>query len=149
MQHHDSDHPVLVLWVKTDPTGVKHYMKERHTYPPPLLLPSLLTYGKSVFQEPTNVVEKPPVKERLENTWVRGQESRLWMTGALTQRESRRLARAIKASLKLDMHEQAHKAGESTVLELKTRNIKEAWGILKAWQREAGDTATEPCHASM
>ena len=133
MQHHDSDHPVLVLWVKTDPTGVKHYMKERHTYPPPLLLPSLLTYGKSVFQEPTNAVEKPPVKERLENTWVRSgtwllvdRRAELQMTGALTQRESRRLARAIKVSLKLDRHDQAHKAGESIVLELKAGNIKEA-----------------------
>ena len=69
--------------------------------------------------------------------------------GRLTQRESRRLARAIRASLKLDRQERARKADEAIMMELLAGNIKEAWRILKAWHREAGGAATKPCHASM
>ena len=54
-------------------------------------------------------VEKPPVKERPENVWVHSgtwslmdRRTKLRKAGRLTQRESRRLARAIRASPKLD-----------------------------------------------
>ena len=79
--------------------------------------------------------------------WTRGQELR--KAGRLTQREARRLARAIRASLKLDRQERARKAGEAIMMELLAGNIKEAWRIFKAWHQETGGATTKPCHASI
>ena len=155
MRHHDSDHWALVMRVKTDPAGVKRYEKNRR----PLaasLLPRPLSRGDAMLAELVEAVEKPPVKERSENVGVRSgtwslvdRRAELRKAGRLTQRELRRRARVIRASLKLDRQERAQKAGEAIMMELLAGNIKEAWRILKAWHWEAGGAATTPCHASM
>ena len=109
-----------------------------------------------MFEELVDTLEKPPAKERPESAWVRpgtwslvDRRAELRKAGRLTQREARRLARAIRASLKLDRQERARKAGEAIMMELLAGNIKEAWRILKAWHWEADGAATKPCHASM
>ena len=155
MQHHNSDHRAFVTRVETDPAGVKRYEKDRHILPAPPL-PRPLSHGDAMFAELVDAVEKPLVKERPENAWVRSgiwslvdRRVELRKAGRLTQREARRLARAIRASLKLDRQERARKAGEAIMMELLVGNIKEAWRILKAWHRYADGAATKPCYASM
>ena len=70
MGHHDSDNRTLVLRVETNLAGVKWYEKDRRTLPVPPL-PHPLAYRDTVFAELVEVVEKPPVKKRPENVWVR------------------------------------------------------------------------------
>ena len=62
-----------------------------------------------MFEELAGTLEKPPAKERPENALVRlgrwslvDRRAELRKVGRLTQREAHRLARAIRASLKLD-----------------------------------------------
>ena len=108
MRHHDSDHRALAMRVETDPAGVKRYEKNRR----PLaasLLPRPLSREDAMLAELVEAVEKPPVKERSENVGVRSgtwslveRRAELRKAPRLTQRESRRLARAIRASPKLD-----------------------------------------------
>ena len=109
-----------------------------------------------MFEELVDTLEKLSTKERLENAWVRSgtwsfvdRRAELRKTERLTQRESRRLARAIRASLKLDRQERVRKADEAIMMELLAGNIKKGWKILKAWHQEAGGAATKPRHASM
>ena len=117
MRHHESDHRALVMRVESDLAGVKHYDKARRTFPaPPLCRP--LAIGDAMFEELVGTLEKPPVKERPENAWVHlgtwsrvDRRAELRKAGRLTQRESRRLARAIRASLKLDRQERASAEG--------------------------------------
>ena len=111
-------------------------------------------WTRAMIKELVGTLEKPPVKERLENAWVRSgtwsfvdRRAELRKTERLTQRESRRLALAIRASLKLDRQERARKAGEAIMIELLAGSIKDAWKILKAWHREADGATTKPCHA--
>ena len=92
-----------------------------------------------MFAELVEAMEKPLVKERPENVRVRsGARSLVDRTaeprkaGRLTQRESLRLARAIRALLKLNRQEWVRKAGKAIMMELLVGNIKEAWRILKA-----------------
>ena len=109
-----------------------------------------------MFEELVDTLEKPPAKERPEKVWVCPgtwslveKRAELRKAGRLTQREARRLAHVICASLKLDRQERAWKVGEAIMMELLAGNIKEAWRILKAWHRDAGGAATKPCYASM
>ena len=69
MQHHNSDHRSLVTQVETDPAGVKRYENDRPPLPAPPL-PRLIAYGDTVYAEMVEAVEKPLMKERLENAWV-------------------------------------------------------------------------------
>ena len=72
-------------------------------------LPCPLARGDAIFEELVDTLKKPPINERPENVWVRpatwslvDRRAELRKAGRLTQRESRWLARAIRASLKLD-----------------------------------------------
>ena len=144
----------MVLRVEADPADVKRCDKARRILPA-LPLPRLLARGDAVFEELVETLEKPPIKERPENAWVCpgtwslvDRRTELRKAGLLTQRESRRLARAIRTLLKLDRQERASKADKAIMMELLAGNIKEAWKILKPWHQKAGGAATEPCHAS-
>ena len=70
MRHHNSDHRALVVRVETELAGVKRYKKDRRTLPA-LPLPRPLAYRDTVFAGLVETPEKPPVKERTENAWVR------------------------------------------------------------------------------
>ena len=101
-------------------------------------------------------MEKPPVKERPDNLWVRlstwslvDRRAVMRKEGTLTQLKARKLGRLISAFLKEDRKERARKAGEAIMLRLKAGDVKEAWQILKSWHREAGGTTVKPCYASM
>ena len=56
--------------VEIDPAGVKRYEKDRSTL---LAAPQSrpLSHGDAMFAELVEAMEKPPVKERPENAWVR------------------------------------------------------------------------------
>ena len=88
-------------------------------------LPRPLARGDVMFEELVDTLEKPSAKERPENAWVRpgtwplvDRRAELRKAGRLTQREARRLARTIRALLKLDRQERARKAGEAIMMEL-------------------------------
>ena len=77
------------MQVKTDAEGVKRYDKARRTIPPPV---RPLTAGDAMFEELAEAVEKPPVKERPDNLWVRpstwllvDRRAAMRKEGALTQ----------------------------------------------------------------
>ena len=60
----------MVLRVEADPADVKRCDKARRILPA-LPLPRLLARGDAVFEELVETLEKPPIKERPENVWVR------------------------------------------------------------------------------
>ena len=105
MRHHDSDHWALVMQVETDPAGVRRYEKDRRPFTVSLL-PRPLLRRDAMLAKLVEAVEKSPVKERSENVGVRlgtwslvDRRAELRKAPWLTQRESRRLARAIRVWL--------------------------------------------------
>ena len=97
--------------METDPVSVKRCEKAQRTLwmPPSPFLAHSRKYRDTIFGKLVEAVEKLPVKEQPENrrgrsgTWsLVDRRKEMRKAGPPTQRESRSLARAIKASLKLN-----------------------------------------------
>ena len=56
----------------TNAAGFKRYEKARHTILAPPHPSRPFRAGDIMFEEKVGAMEKPPIKERLENAWVQG-----------------------------------------------------------------------------
>ena len=109
-----------------------------------------------MFEKLVEAIEVPMKQERLVNAWVRPSTWLLmdwWVVvrkeETLTQRKARRLGRQIIKFLKDNHKEQTWKAGETIMMHLEERGLREAWRTLQGWHWEAGKVAAKPCYASM
>ena len=66
--------------------------------------------------------------------------------GTITQREVGRLGRQTAASLKEDCKKQTQKAGEATMMDLESGDIKETWQIIKVRHMTADGIPVKPCY---
>ena len=153
---HNSDHRALVAQLHSGSRGCMNaYRKKMQTCP--LRIPrGPMSANEEIFETLRKTVEKPPARDRPENSWIRPGSWALIDSRAADRREgrldnrlSRRYGRRIRASLKADRLERVRRIGEAICKHLEAGELKEAWRLLNGWYRASTDAPQKRCHNSM
>ena len=98
----------------------------------------------------------PPLRTLKANAWVSEEawslvdhRATLWRMGVLSQANTRRLGRQVKASLKSDRIARAAKVGSAIKGHLESGDLQEALQCLKRWYATVSNQAPKPCYKFM
>ena len=152
---HNSDHRALVVKLATE-GGIKEYRGGRRRAPFRKKKKGEMSEGDKMFEALEGQISKPRRRERAENKWIRqatwdlvDKRTQLRREGRLDIKESRKLSRRIKASLREDRRERARRTGEQVMTHLRNGHVREAWGAIWGWHRTVEPKAAKPCFRTM
>lgn len=158
-RHFTSDH-LMVMGILQSAThrANQTYLRGRKRFPlrPTKMGPA--TKVDSLFQQLKSSIPKAVYDRNTprrawisDKTWkLVDQRSALGRSPTYTQKEHRRLSRAVKASLREDRKQRCASVGQEVESYLSDpKTVQEAWNRIRTWYRHAEDRAPKPARADL
>lgn len=157
LPNHSTDHRAIVVRVRgRGKHAMRRYRRGIARFPIQLPKGGPKTRGEALVEELQEAVLPPETRDKVKHAWIRlgtwsliDKRAATRRAGNLNQNMGRRMARAIKASLKADRVERARKVVEEIMGHLAKGDAKEAWRCSSGWYKPPGEMQSKRCHASM
>ena len=146
----DTDHSILIGMVKL--VAKRHhrrYAKSRSKYPIAKVKPEDMNRADQLLAELAEHAAKRKKSDGRDNSWISDRTWRLIDQRTEARRTGnsvwkRTLARVIRKALRQDRKARAEAAAESACKLLEEGKIREAFGSIKGWYKDAGPRPSKP-----
>ena len=115
-----------------------------------------LSEDEKAYVKLAKSIQKANPRDCVANDWIRVEtwlliDERKWLrrNGELANWIAEKMRRKIKASLKEDRVERAHKTGEVVSGHLAKGEVKKAWECVQGWYRKSLGQQQKQCHKAM